>query len=204
MFITAEGCEASGKSTQIKLLTERLINEGYQVVTTREPGGSSGAEEIRSLLLSGDTTKWSAKSELLLFTAARNDHLEKVIKPALEKGKIVICDRYVGSTYALQGAGGMNVNLIKSVCDLFNILKPDLTLYLDIDPKTSFERINKRFLQTNEGKNRMENKGFAYHCKVAELFEKQFEENIEWIKFDAKKSVKTLHEEIYSCVKSQI
>jgi len=102
-FITFEGGDGCGKSTQAKLLVEALREKGYDVVHTREPGGSSGAEEIRSLILTGDADRWSPETELLLFNAARRDHLERTIKPALEAGKVVICDRFVDSSRVYQG-----------------------------------------------------------------------------------------------------
>ena len=97
-FITLEGVDGSGKSTQAKLLKEALEAEGHSVLLTREPGGSPGAEEIRSLVLEGEPDRWSAETEILLFTAARRDHLERTILPALAAGTIVICDRFVDST----------------------------------------------------------------------------------------------------------
>ena len=103
MFITFEGIDGSGKSTQARRLAAALEAEGRPVVLTREPGGSPGAEEIRRLVLEGDPARWSAATELLLFTAARRDHLERLIAPALAEGKIVICDRFVDSTRMYQG-----------------------------------------------------------------------------------------------------
>ncbi|MGA0430244.1 MAG: dTMP kinase, partial [Paracoccaceae bacterium] len=102
-FISFEGIDGSGKSTQAKVLTKTLEDLGHNVVLTREPGGSIGAEEIRRLVLQGDPDRWSAESEILLFTAARRDHLEKTILPALDAGKIVICDRFADSTRMYQG-----------------------------------------------------------------------------------------------------
>ena len=103
LFITFEGIDGSGKSTQSQLLYDALNDLGISVIQTREPGGSIGAEIIRSLLVSGDTDRWSAETEILLFTAARRDHLEKTIQPALTKNQIVICDRFVDSTRVYQG-----------------------------------------------------------------------------------------------------
>ena len=97
-FISFEGIDGSGKTTQLELLAEQLRTEGHQVLLTREPGGSPGAEEIRTLVLQGDPDRWSAETELLLFTAARRDHLERTILPALAAGKIVLCDRFADST----------------------------------------------------------------------------------------------------------
>ncbi|MEL7093356.1 MAG: dTMP kinase, partial [Pseudomonadota bacterium] len=102
-FISFEGIDGSGKSTQARLLADHLRAKGYDVVLTREPGGSAGAEEIRALVLQGDPDRWSAHTELLLFTAARRDHLERLILPSLAAGKIVICDRFADSTRLYQG-----------------------------------------------------------------------------------------------------
>ena len=102
-FISFEGIDGSGKSTQAKVLAKTLEELGHDIVLTREPGGSIGAEEIRSLVLQGDPDRWSAESEILLFTAARRDHLEKTILPALDAGKIVICDRFADSTRMYKG-----------------------------------------------------------------------------------------------------
>ena len=103
LFVTFEGIDGSGKSTQARLLADHLAAQGHDVVLTREPGGSPGAEEIRALVLQGDPDRWSAQTEILLFTAARRDHLERTIRPALEAGKIVICDRFADSTRMYQG-----------------------------------------------------------------------------------------------------
>ena len=102
LFITFEGIDGSGKSTQSQLLAKSLESIGQSVILTREPGGSEGAEIIRSLLVSGETDRWSPETEILLFTAARRDHLEKTIQPALDKNQIVICDRFVDSTRVYQ------------------------------------------------------------------------------------------------------
>lgn len=134
MFIVFEGGDGCGKSTQSKLLVESLKAENpeREVLWTREPGGTPGAEEIRGLLMSGSENKWSAETELLLFNAARRDHVEKVIQPALERGAIVICDRFVGSTIAYQGVRGAELaQKAKRVHEEMIGLNPDLTLLLD-------------------------------------------------------------------------
>ena len=104
-FLTVEGIDGVGKSTQTRLLAGRLRRLGREVVETREPGGAPGAEAIRRLLVEGDPERWSPETETLLFTAARRDHLERVIRPALARGAVLVCDRYVDSTRAYQGAG---------------------------------------------------------------------------------------------------
>jgi len=144
-FITFEGIDGSGKSTQVRLLVDHLRAQGRDVVLTREPGGSPGAEEIRQLVLEGDPDKWSAESEILLFTAARRDHLEKTIQPALEAGKIVICDRFADSTRLYQGVTRGD---LRAVVDQLHTLmigrEPDLTFIIDMDPATGLARAKGR------------------------------------------------------------
>lgn len=145
VFITFEGIDGSGKSTQTRLLVDYLNSLGRDVILTREPGGSVGAEEIRSLVLEGDPDRWSAETELLLFTAARRDHLERTIEPALAEGKIVICDRFVDSTRMYQGLS--RGDLREKVDKLHNLMiqrEPDLTILIDMDPQTGLSRAKGR------------------------------------------------------------
>jgi len=148
-FITLEGVDGSGKSTQAKLLKAALEAEGHSVLLTREPGGSPGAEEIRSLVLEGEPDRWSAETEILLFTAARRDHLERTILPALAAGSIVICDRFVDSTRIYQG---LTRGDLRDVVDKLHALmigrEADLTLLFDMDPKLGLARAKAR--QTSE------------------------------------------------------
>jgi dTMP kinase len=144
-FITFEGIDGSGKSTQAKRLADRLRAEGFQVVLTREPGGSVGAEEIRALVLEGDPDRWSAETEILLFTAARRDHLERTILPAMAAGKIVICDRFADSTRMYQGLSRGDLRTI--VDQLHSLMigrEPDLTVLIDMDPATGLARAKSR------------------------------------------------------------
>ena len=144
-FITLEGIDGSGKSTQAKMLAETLGASGYDVVLTREPGGSAGAEEIRALVLEGDPDRWSAETELLLFTAARRDHLERTIWPALEAGKVVICDRFVDSTRMYQGLSRGNLRAkVDALHDLMIGVEADLTLLFDMDPDVGHARAKGR------------------------------------------------------------
>lgn len=140
-FITFEGIDGSGKSTQIQRLADHLRALGHQVVLTREPGGSPGAEEIRSLVLQGDPDRWSAETEILLFTAARRDHLERTILPALKAGKIVLCDRFADSTRMYQG---LSRGDLRGVVDQLHHLmishEPDLTILIDMDPAVGLSR----------------------------------------------------------------
>ncbi|MDR9427012.1 MAG: dTMP kinase [Salibaculum sp.] len=155
MFITFEGIDGSGKSTQARLLAKRLPD----AVLTREPGGSPGAEEIRQLLLTGDPDRWSAETEILLFTAARRDHLEKTILPALEAGRTVICDRFADSTRIYQGA--TRGDLRASVDRLHSLMigrEPDLTFVIDMDPALALER----GLARASGEDRFEDFGLGF------------------------------------------
>ena len=167
LFITFEGIDGSGKSTQARLLSDTLKSAGESVIQTREPGGSTGAEIIRSLLVSGDTDRWSAETEILLFTAARRDHLEKTIQPALDKNQIVICDRYVDSTRVYQGVA--RADLRQTVDDLHSIIikkEPDITFIIDTDPKKSLTR----GLARNSGEDRFEEFGLEFQKSLRNGF----------------------------------
>lgn len=166
-FITLEGVDGSGKSTQAKLLKEALEAEGHSVLLTREPGGSRGAEEIRSLVLEGEPDRWSAETEILLFTAARRDHLERTILPALAAGTIVICDRFVDSTRVYQG---LTRGDLRDVVDKLHALmigrEADLTLLFDMDPKLGLARAKAR--QTTE--ERFEDMGLEMQLAMRQGF----------------------------------
>ena len=141
LFISFEGIDGSGKSTQARLLADALKNRGHDVVLTREPGGSPGAEEIRALVLQGDPDRWSAETEILLFTAARRDHLERTIRPALADGKIVICDRFADSTRMYQGLSRGDLRaLVDQLHSLMIGQEPDLTVLIDMDPGVGLSR----------------------------------------------------------------
>ena len=145
VFLSFEGIDGSGKSTQARLLAETLRAAGRDVVLTREPGGSPGAEEIRRLVLEGDPARWSAETEILLFTAARRDHLERVIDPALAAGRIVISDRFADSTRMYQG---LSRGDLRALVDKLHVLmigrEPDLTFIIDMDPETGLARAKGR------------------------------------------------------------
>lgn len=144
-FLSFEGIDGSGKSTQARLLAESLRALGRSVTLTREPGGSAGAEEIRRLVLTGDPDRWSPETEILLFTAARRDHLEKTILPALARGEVVITDRFADSTRMYQGlrAGGM-ADTVDRLHALMIGREPDLTFLIDIDPAVGLARARAR------------------------------------------------------------
>jgi len=141
-FITFEGGEGGGKSTQLALLAKVLEDAGIEVVTTREPGGTSGAEEIRNLLVRGTTDRWAPLAEVLLHFAARIDHVEKVIQPALESGAWVLCDRFTDSTMAYQGGGhGLGFDRIRELHhQILGNFRPDLTLILDLPVEEGLAR----------------------------------------------------------------
>ncbi|MFT6537014.1 MAG: dTMP kinase [Loktanella salsilacus] len=158
-FITFEGIDGSGKSTQARLLADALRADGTDVVLTREPGGSPGAEEIRNLLLTGDTDRWSAMTEILLFTAARRDHLEKTVLPALNAGKIVISDRFADSTRVYQGATRGDLRPTVDALHKLTIgREPDLTFIIDMDPAIAL----RRGLARSSGEDRFEDMGLSF------------------------------------------
>jgi dTMP kinase len=140
IFVTFEGIDGSGKSTQARLVHAALAGAGLDVILTREPGGSPGAEEIRSLLVSGEGDRWSPETELILFNAARRDHVERTIRPALERGAIVLCDRYVDSTRGYQGGDPDRARLIDLMHQELIGLDPDLTILIDVDPSVASAR----------------------------------------------------------------
>lgn len=155
LFISFEGIDGSGKSTQVKRLSERFPG----AILTREPGGSAGAEEIRALVLTGDPDRWSAETELLLFNAARRDHLEKTILPALEAGQTVICDRFADSTRVYQGA--TRGDLRGKVDQLHTLMigrEPDITFIIDMDPAVALAR----GLARKSGEDRFEDMGLGF------------------------------------------
>lgn len=166
-FISFEGGEGAGKSTQIRRLADRLRADGADVVLTREPGGCEGAEQIRDLILNGAVDRWSPITETLLMYAARRDHIERVIRPALDRGAIVLCDRFADSTRAYQGAGGdAPLGLIKALEDhVLGGLKPDLTLVFDMPVDAGLARAEAR-----GGEARFESKGLEFHRRLAEAF----------------------------------
>lgn len=167
-FITFEGGEGTGKSSHARDLADALRAKGRSVLLTREPGGSPGAEEIRSLLVTGEVGRWSATAEILLNYAARESHLRETIRPALTRGDLVLCDRFMDSTRVYQGvAGGGDMALIDSLERMIvGETRPDLTLILDVDPELGLARAKKRA----DLENRFEKKGLAFHRKLREGF----------------------------------
>ncbi len=163
MFITFEGIDGSGKSTQAKALVSTLQAQGMSCIWTREPGGSEGAEAIRKLLVQGDPDRWSAETEILLFNAARRDHLEKTIQPALLRGATVVCDRYVDSTRVYQGVARADLrHLVDLMHETMIGREADLTFIIDIDPETALGR----GLARNSGEDRFEDMGLGFQKRL--------------------------------------
>jgi len=170
-FITLEGGEGTGKSTQARRLRDWLAARGIDALTTREPGGSPGAEAIRGLLVNGEPGRWDVVTEALLMNAARRDHVVRAIRPALAAGTWVICDRFLDSSRAYQGhAGGMALAAVDALIDIaVDGTRPDLTLILDIDPASGLARAGGR-ASAGADESRFERKGESFHAAVREGF----------------------------------
>ena len=201
-FISFEGIDGSGKSTQIKKLAQFLETLEFDVIITREPGGSVGGEEIRDLLLRGQVDRWSAETEILLFTAARRDHLERIILPAIDDGKIVLCDRFTDSTRMYQGMRGPNLrNLVDILNEKVINRDPDLTIIIDIDPEISLKRAKSR----KTAEERFEDFGLELQIKMRKGFielAKEFSNRIEVV--NGQQSVDRLAQDICSLVEAKL
>lgn len=173
LFVTFEGGEGAGKSTLVRRLQEALQRESREVVVTREPGGTALSEDVRTLVLhrKGDM---HPRSELFLFLAARIQHLEELIKPAIKRGAVVLCDRFSDSSVAYQGeARGLGMEYVSSCCTLATGgMQPDITFYIDLDPHIGLMRMHKRQASTNQEPDRLENETLIFHEKVRCGFQK--------------------------------
>lgn len=171
-FISFEGGEGCGKTTQLKLLVEKLQQRGLDVVRTRELGGTPGAEAVRPVVQSGDVGRWDALSEALLIFGARHDHAEKLIKPSIAAGKWVITDRFFDTTTVYQGySGGLDLGVLHNIRRIaLGEFAPELTLIFDIDPELGLKRAMADAATRNEENTRFERKGLAFHQKVREGF----------------------------------
>src|SRR5947209_8529137 len=169
LFVTFEGGEGTGKSSHSRRLADRLTQAGRTVLLTREPGGSPGAEDLRKLLVTGNIERWSAKAEALLNYAARDAHLRETIGPALSRGEVVLCDRFMDSTRVYQGyAGGCDMALIDMLEDqIVGLNRPALTLILDVEVSRGLMRAKGRGAP---GEDRFERKGPEYHQKLRDGF----------------------------------
>lgn len=203
LFITFEGGEGGGKTTQSTLLYEALHKRGVDVLRTREPGGTTGAEQIRQLLVQGDAVSWEKMTELLLHYAARVEHVEKQVKPALAAGKVVICDRFTDSTLSYQGYGH---RLGKPIIEMMRHLtlgnfQPDLTFILDLPPEKGIGRANSR--QGTD--NRYEQMGLEFHARVREGFlEIAKVESERCVLLDASEPIEVLHGKILAAVERRL
>ncbi|MED3554131.1 dTMP kinase [Cytobacillus praedii] len=198
IFITAEGPEGAGKTTVIGMLSHKLEEEGYRILLTREPGGIEIAEQIRRVILDRKNTQMDARTEALLYAAARRQHLVEKVIPALEKGYIVLCDRFIDSSLAYQGyARGLGVEEVFSI-NRFAIedMMPKLTLYFDIEPEVGLERINKH---KNREVNRLDLEDLEFHHKVREGYAKLMKEYPErMVKINASQPIESVLREAES------
>jgi len=199
LFITFEGPEGSGKTTQIGLLAAALTTRGQQVVMTREPGGTRIGDAVRSVLLNAQHTEMSERAEALLFNAARAQLVDQVIRPALARGEIVLCDRYGDSTLAYQGYGhGQQLDPLRQlIAYATRGLTPDLTIYLDLDVRKGLAR--KRAGAAEEW-NRIEEKTLAYHQAVRHGYLEMAGESARWLVINADQLVESIHAQILARV----
>lgn len=205
LFITFEGGEGAGKSTQCRLLAEALTAQGRTCLLTREPGGSPGAEQIRSLLVQGDKDRWDTMTEMLLFMAARRNHLTQTIWPALQAGKVVICDRFLDSTVAYQGYGyGKNQKTIDDIYRVYHLIagdfKPDLTFILDLDPADGIRRSLSR---TGNTEQRFESMDLTFHQNLRTGFLELAKNNDRYYVIDALQSIDIIHRKITDIVRQK-
>lgn len=204
MFITFEGGEGAGKSTAIKRIVERLEANGYQIVLTREPGGTPIAEEIRNVILDRKNTNMDPRTEALLYTASRRQHLVEKVIPALKEGKLVLCDRFLDSSLAYQGgARGLGIDNVYNM-NLFATegMLPDLTILFDIEPELGLQRIA---ANSQREVNRLDVEKMAFHKKVREGFHelvKKFPERI--VVVDASKTADEVFEDAYKAIEQRL
>ncbi len=204
LFISIEGPEGSGKSSAIKIVYERLIKDGYSIVQTREPGGTSISEQIRNIILDKDNTEMDSRCEALLYAASRRQHLVQKIWPALKKGYLVFCDRYLDSSLAYQGiARGIGLEEVLNI-NLFATENtfPDLTLLFDIEPEIGLKRIASN---ADREVNRLDLEKLEFHKKVRSgylLLAKKYPERIKII--DASQSLEVVAEETYRIIKGKL
>ena len=204
LFISFEGGEGVGKSTQIELLKTSLTKKNINVLSTREPGGTKEGELIRKFLVSGEINSWDSYSESLLFNALRREHINKIINPSLFKGDIVLCDRFIDSTIVYQGVGGgINQKLLLSLHKNFCYdLYPDITFFLSLDPKVGIDRTLSR---NNKTENRFENMGLSYHQKIQDGFKALSDKNNKrFFEINAELSVEKISNQIFDHVISII
>ena len=204
MFITFEGPDGAGKSTIIKLVHEKLLQDGFNIVLTREPGGTPIAEKIRDIILDNSNQALDARTEALLYAASRRQHLVEKIWPALKEGKIVLCDRFLDSSLAYQGGGRnlgvenvLNINLFAT-----ENTYPDLTLFFDVSPEVGLARVSKDKKRVAD---RLDNENENFHDKVYKTFKEIIEQNKNRIVVvDASKSIDEVVETTYKIIKERL
>lgn len=202
-FITFEGGEGAGKSTQLALLDQALRYAQHKTSLTREPGGSAGGEAIRNLVVSGSIDRWNDTTEALLFMTARYDHVERLIKPALADGKWVLCDRFYDSTYVYQGmVKGVDTKWLDTLyTHLFGNFTPDCTLLLDLPADVGLKRATAR---GNEAESRFERMGLAFHTKIRDAFKKRAATHEErFITIDASVKQQDVHKQIIDALNTR-
>ena len=206
-FISFEGGEGAGTSTQARRLAARLGEQGLDMVATREPGGSPGAEAIRQLVLTGERERWSPLTETLLMYAARRDHIERTILPALERGSWVICDRFADSTRAYQGAaGGVSPDFIGVLeTQILAEVRPDLTLVFDLPVEVGLARAAELAARVGHGETRFESKGAAFHERLRAAFlEIAAREPERCVLIDASAPVDEVEAQIWTVVRERL
>ena len=205
-FITFEGGEGGGKSTQTRLLQDALASNGIESILTREPGGSAGAEEIRELIVTGSPDRWDPLTELCLLYAARRDHWLKVIKPKLEQGIWVISDRFADSSIVYQGyAGDIDIDTILNIHNVvLGEVWPDLTIVLDLPPELGLERSYKRDTANNSKDTRFEKRELHFHNLLREGFQFLHSKSPDRIcVIDGTKTIKEVEIEVFSIIKNR-
>lgn len=208
MFITFEGTEGSGKTTQIKETYAYLRDKGYKVILTREPGGTSIGDQIRAILLDNlENTDMQARAELLLFCASRAQLVGELIRPTVEKGTIVLCDRYADSTLAYQGYGhGLPVDDLKQILQFATGgLYPDLTIYLDLIPEKGLERRRKGTIFNNEDWNRLDDMELAFHQRVYDGYQEIIADDPKrFLRIDSDKTPEKVQKSIIKALKPHL
>lgn len=205
-FITFEGGEGGGKSTQTRLLQDALASNGIESILTREPGGSAGAEEIRELIVTGSPDRWDPLTELCLLYAARRDHWLKVIKPKLEHGIWVISDRFADSSIVYQGyAGDIDIDTVLNIHNVvLGEVWPDLTIVLDLPPELGLERSYKRDTANNSKDTRFEKRELHFHNLLREGFQFLHSKSPDRIcVIDGTKTIKEVEIEVFSIIKNR-
>jgi len=205
MFITLEGIDASGKTTQVPLLENKLRERGYDILVTRQPGGTRIGSKIREILLNPENSELVPQAEVLLYIADRIQHIKEIIQPALEQGRIVICDRYHDATLAYQGAGRqMDLSWLKPLQEK-HIAVPDLTVWFDISVEQSQQRLQQRNQELGTENCRLESEDFRFFERVREAYVQMFKsEPHRYARIDAGKAIPVVQQQVLQTVLDRI